>query len=282
MDAKDRIIIALDVPDMEEALRLVGTLEPHVGFFKIGLELLTSFLARLATYETDRMGAELLRYRQLLSLFDGRVFWDQKLHDIPNTVAGAMTPLTYLGVGMTTVHCTGSVAMMRAAADAARDAAKASPSGEAPKILGVTLLTSLSFADLSAMGLAVPITVEDEEMRAQMTAERMRRIVWTLARLAKVAGLDGVVASPKEIEVIRAECGDGFLIVTPGVRPAWAASDDQKRVMTPGDAVKSGADYLVIGRPVTKPPPEIGSPVEAAKRIADEIGEALSGKTVTP
>jgi orotidine-5'-phosphate decarboxylase len=173
------------------------------------------------------------------------VFLDVKLHDIPNTVVGAMKALAPLGASIVNVHASGGAAMMKAAVEAA---ASVSPR---PKVIAVTVLTSLEAADLSAMGIAgTPL-------------EQVAR----LAKLAKGAGIDGVVCSPQEIAAVRAACGRDFLIVTPGVRPAGGALGDQKRVMTPEEALKAGADFLVIGRPITGAP----DPAEAARKIAADL-----------
>jgi len=174
------------------------------------------------------------------------VFLDLKLHDIPNTVAGAMKALAPLGAAIVNVHASGGAAMMCAAADAARKTERRA------KLIAVTVLTSLEDRDLPDVGLS-----------GTALAQAVR-----LAILAKASGLDGVVCSPHEIAAVRAACGPGFLIVTPGVRPAGGDLGDQKRVMTPLEAVQAGADILVIGRPITAAP----DPVEAARRIAAELG----------
>ena len=174
------------------------------------------------------------------------VFLDVKLHDIPNTVAGAMKALAPLGAAIINVHALGGTAMMCAAAEAA---ASVHPR---PKVLAVTVLTSLEAADLAAMGVS---------------GTPLEQVV-RLARLAQASGTDGVVCSPQEIEAVRAACGAVFLIVTPGVRPAGAALGDQRRVMTPKQALAAGADILVIGRPITGAP----DPAGAARAILEELG----------
>jgi orotidine-5'-phosphate decarboxylase len=178
------------------------------------------------------------------------LFLDLKLHDIPNTVAGAVRAVVPLRPTLLTVHAGGGGAMLRAAADAAGEAAAKAGTAR-PRIVAVTVLTSLAEADMSAIGQHGPI------------ADQARR----LAALARSSGLDGVVCSPHEIEALRAECGTGFLLVVPGIRPSWAAAGDQKRVMTPAEAARRGADYLVIGRPITA----ATDPAVAASRIAAEI-----------
>jgi orotidine-5'-phosphate decarboxylase len=176
------------------------------------------------------------------------VFLDLKYHDIPNTVAQAMLAAGQHGVKLANLHALGGAEMMEKASQAVR---KEFSGTARPQLLAVTILTSSTQETLQAVGIDRPV----EEM------------VVRLARLAKASGMDGVVASPLEIEAIRSACGPDFLIVTPGVRPSFAAVDDQKRIMTPAEAVKAGADYLVIGRPIAK----AADPVQAAELIVDEI-----------
>jgi orotidine-5'-phosphate decarboxylase len=233
----DRIIIALDVPTKEEGIALVGRLA-DARTFKVGLELFTA------------EGPALFRKLKVLRK---DIFLDLKLHDIPNTVAGAVRSAYRHGVQMMTVHTSGGREMMAKAAEAARAAADAGQ-GPKPILLGVTVLTSLKGADLEEVGMGPDVASQ----------------VLRLAGLAKAAGLDGVVCSPQEIEVLRKEYGRELVIVTPGIRPVWAAAQDQKRIMTPAEAVAKGADYLVIGRPITGAP----SPNEAFLRIAEEIGQS--------
>jgi orotidine-5'-phosphate decarboxylase len=178
------------------------------------------------------------------------LFLDLKLHDIPNTVAGAVRAVTPLRPTLLTVHAGGGAAMLRAALDGAGEAS-AKAGIPRPRIIAVTVLTSLAEADMDAIGQRGPIT------------DQARR----LAALAKSCGLDGVVCSPHEIAALRGECGAGFLLVVPGIRPAWAAAGDQKRVMTPAEAAQLGADYLVIGRPITA----ADDPAAAARRVAAEV-----------
>jgi orotidine-5'-phosphate decarboxylase len=230
----DRIIIALDVQTKEEGIALVSRLK-DARTFKVGLELFTAEGPAL--------------FRKLKALRKD-VFLDLKLHDIPNTVAGAVRSAFKHGVQMMTMHTTGGREMMAKAAEAARQTA-AETGRPKPVLLGVTVLTSLKGADLEEVG-----------MGADVAAQVVR-----LAGLAKAAGLDGVVCSPQEIEVLRREFGRELTIVTPGIRPVWAAAQDQKRIMTPAEAVAKGADYLVIGRPITGAP----SPNEAFLRVVEEL-----------
>ncbi|HOW85589.1 MAG TPA: orotidine-5'-phosphate decarboxylase [Candidatus Aminicenantes bacterium] len=233
----DRIIIALDVQTKEEAIALVGRL-PDARTFKVGLELFTA------------EGPALFRPLKVLRK---DIFLDLKLHDIPNTVSGAVRSALKHGVQMMTLHASGGRDMMARAAEAAR-AAAGEASGPKPLLLGVTVLTSLKGSDLGEIG-------QGEDVAAQ---------VLRLAGLVKAAGLDGVVCSPREIEALRREFGRELVIVTPGIRPVWAAAQDQKRIMTPAEAVAAGADYLVIGRPITGAP----SPNEAFLRIVEELDQS--------
>jgi orotidine-5'-phosphate decarboxylase len=235
---KDKIIVALDVDTEMDALELVRKLKDDVGAFKVGLELFNS--TGPGIFQTLRQAGA------------GRIFYDCKFHDIPNTVAGASRAAAKMGVWMFNVHTTGGSAMMKAAVDAARSTA-AQAGLEPPLLIGVTILTSIDE------------TILREELRVSSDVKSQ---VVNLALLAKSSGMNGVVASPHEIGAIREACGKDFLIITPGVRPAGADIGDQKRVMTPGMAVSSGADYVVIGRPITK----AEDPVAAAKAIAEEIG----------
>ncbi len=233
----DRIIIALDVPTKEAGIDLVGRL-PDALTFKVGLELFTA------------EGPALFRPLKVLRK---DIFLDLKLHDIPNTVAGAVRSASKHGVQMMTLHASGGREMMVQAAETAR-AAAAEAKAPKPLLLGVTVLTSLKGADLDEVGQG-----------ADMASQVLR-----LAGLAKAAGLDGVVCSPREIEVLRREYGRELVIVTPGIRPVWAAAQDQKRIMTPAEAVALGADYLVIGRPITGAP----SPNEAFLRVVAELDQS--------
>ena len=229
----EKIIVALDVETQAQALALARKLKGKAGVFKIGKELFTA------------CGPSVVKKIQKLG---GKVFLDLKFHDIPNTVAKAVAQATKLGVYMMTIHTSGWLEMMQAAAKAARENA---PKDAAPIILGVTILTSLDDAGLKKIGY-------------KYTAEQM---VLRLAKLAKEAGLGGIVSSPKEVKKLRKALGKDMVLVTPGIRPLWAAAGDQKRIMTPRDAIKAGADYMVIGRPITAQK----NPAEAAELIAKEI-----------
>jgi orotidine-5'-phosphate decarboxylase len=231
-EARKKIIFALDVHDLSEIDRYAELLSGKVGMFKIGKELFTA------------CGLEAVRSVQR---HGGEVFLDLKYHDIPNTVAKAMVAAARLGVQLANLHALGGFEMMQTAASEVRREF----GDQRPRLLAVTILTSSTAETLRRVGIEHPV----EEM------------VVRLARLAQEAGMDGVVASPLEISPIRAACGPDFLIVTPGVRPSFAAVDDQKRIMTPGEAVAQGADYLVIGRPIAK----ADDPAAAADLIADEI-----------
>jgi len=229
----NRILVALDVESAAKAAALADQLRGAVGGFKIGKQLFTA--------EGPGM------VRELAGRGD-RVFLDLKFHDIPNTVAGAVQSAVATGAWMVNVHASGGSAMMRAAAEAATRTA-AALGVPRPLVIGVTVLTSMSDAALAEVGVARPMLEQ----------------VVHLARLAKDAGLDGVVASPQETHAIREACGADFQIVTPGIRPPdQQGTDDQARTLTPAEAVAAGATFLVIGRPITAAP----NPREAAERIA--------------
>lgn len=225
-----------------KAIEIAKTLKDEIGVFKIGLELTTS--AGYGVIEAlNRMGIE-------------KIFLDLKLHDIPNTVAGAMKAVVRYGVWCVTVHTSGGSAMLEAAVRAAQHEAQETGKLK-PKIFGVTLLTSISGNALF------------EELNV---CKPVQEYVVSLAVTARRAGCDGVIASPHEIEAIRKAIPDpNFLIVTPGVRPAGSEAGDQSRVMTPGEAIRKGANYLVVGRPIS----ESQHPVLAARNIALEIESAL-------
>lgn len=230
-----QILLAIDTTDVATARTQAAATRGAVGGIKLGLEFFTAH------------GPQGVR---AVAVDGVPLFLDLKLHDIPNTVAGAVRAVTPLRPTLLTVHAGGGGAMLRAARDAAGEAA-AKVGSARPRIVAVTVLTSLAEADMDAIGQRGPI------------ADQARR----LAVLAKSCGLDGVVCSPHEIAALRAECGDSFLLVVPGIRPTWAAAGDQKRVMTPAEAARLGADYLVIGRPITA----ADDPAAAARCIAAEV-----------
>ncbi|MCK5912952.1 MAG: orotidine-5'-phosphate decarboxylase [Desulfuromusa sp.] len=238
-EAKERLIFALDVDDFSTAEKWVEKLHEKVGLFKVGKQLFT------------RCGPDVVKMVQDRG---GEVFLDLKYHDIPNTVAKAAVEACKLGVKIFNVHALGGAEMMRKTVEEV-DAYCAEAGISRPMMLAVTILTSSTEETLREIGIDRSIT----------------EMVPRLAKLAKEAGFDGVVASPKEVTLIRAACGDGFAIVTPGVRPAFAALDDQKRVTTPTDAITAGATALVIGRPISA----ASDPLDAAGKILIEIENAL-------
>jgi orotidine-5'-phosphate decarboxylase len=235
MSAEDKLIVALDVPNLKEAEELAKALSPAVKTFKIGKELFTS------------AGPDAVR---MVHAHGGRVFLDLKFHDIPNTVGAACEAATRLGVWMMNVHALGGKAMMTVAGQAVRKISEELKI-EPPKVIGVTVLTSLKDQDLREVGLQRGVKEE----------------VDNLALLVRQCLLDGVVASGQEIELIRKVTGQRFLIVTPGVRPLWASHGDQKRIITPKEAIQKGADFVVVGRPITQDK----SPREAAEKIIKEM-----------
>ena len=239
-NARQRLIFALDVDSFEEARSWVETLQHQVGLFKIGKQLFT------------RCGPEVVK---MVQNHGCDVFLDLKYHDIPNTVAMAGLEALRLGVKMFNVHALGGEEMMAKLVTEV-DKAVAQENISRPVLLAVTILTSANEATLRDVGIQDPVEV----------------MVPKLAKLAQKAGLDGVVASPREVKLIRRACGEDFLIVTPGVRPTFAAKDDQKRVTTPTVAIRSGANYLVIGRPISA----ASDPVAAAETILEEIQAALN------
>ncbi len=239
-EAKQRLIFALDVDEFAAAEKWVSELHENVGLFKIGKQLFT------------KCGPQVV---QMVQERGGQVFLDLKYHDIPNTVAKAAVEACKLGVRMFNVHALGGLEMMQQTAKEV-DAWCAGTGNERPIMLAVTILTSSTEETLRGVGIDRPVS----------------EMVPRLAKLAKEAGFDGVVASPQEVGLIRAACGENFQIVTPGVRPGFAAMDDQKRVMTPADAIAAGATALVIGRPISA----AANPLEAAGRILAEIEAALS------
>ena len=223
----DRIIVPLDVSTSREAIALIDTL-PQVSFWKVGLELFVN------------TGAEIL---SILKERQKRIFLDLKLHDIPNTVAGACRAAKRYDVDLLTIHATAGRKALQAAVEAV---------DSRPKLLAITVLTSLNSREL-AFDLKIPLELPEYALQ--------------MALLAKETGIDGAVCSPQEANQLRQVCGKDFLLVCPGVRPSWSAAVDQSRVMTPAQALRAGADYLVIGRPITA----VADPVEAWLRIGQDL-----------
>ncbi|MCD8024966.1 MAG: orotidine-5'-phosphate decarboxylase [Candidatus Gastranaerophilales bacterium] len=238
--AKDRIILALDVDTVEEAKELVLELRDYVGFFKIGLQL------QSCGYEAC----------EAVKSLGGKVFYDMKFHDIPNTVARASANLVKRGIDFFDLHIKGGSKMMSATVRLANETAK-KYGMESPSILGVTLLSSFGQKTLT------------QELNVNMSIDEY---VSRLAATARDSGLAGVVASASEAPVIREECGEDFIIVCPAVRPTWSVVNDQVRVVTPSEAVRAGVDYIVVGRPVTN----AQNKTEAIELITQEISDALS------
>jgi orotidine-5'-phosphate decarboxylase len=236
---KEKIILALDLSSADEARKTVEAFRDEVGAFKIGLQLFTA------------AGASFVRE---LTAGGVKIFLDLKFHDIPNTVAGAAVEAARMGVWMFNVHALGGREVMRATVDSVRETC-AREGLEQPKMIAVTVLTSANAKTLEEVGIKSPVSGQ----------------VLKLAQLASECEMDGVVASPQEIELIRGNIGrKDFLIVTPGVRPAFATTDDQKRVMTPAEAIIAGSDHLVIGRPVLK----AKNPLLAVRSIIEEMENA--------
>ena len=236
---RDRLIVALDTDDGEEIDWLSGTLMDIVRWFKMGFQAFSA------------LGMEAFPWFEQNG---HKTFVDLKFHDIPNTVARDVGMMTKHGANMINMHASGGLMMMKAARASADDAAYQADVPR-PILLGVTILTS----------------IEETSFRLSFASARtLSEQVVYLAQLAQESGLDGVVASPLEIETIRKACGDNFLIVTPGIRPEWAESGDQRRITTPAEAIRRGADYIVVGRPII----EAEDPLEATEMILDEMREA--------
>jgi orotidine-5'-phosphate decarboxylase len=241
MDNKDRLIVALDVAGATQARQIVQAIGEAATTYKIGKQLFTA------------EGPQVVRD---LVASGRKVFLDLKYHDIPNTVAGAVRSAAELGVSMLTVHASGGNRMLKVAVEAASQ----SSTKAKPMVLAVTVLTSLSDADLQELGIAGDVLSQ----------------VLRLGALARAAGCGGLVASAQEARELRKALGEGFAIVTPGVRPAGASAGDQARVVTPKDAIAAGATYLVVGRPILEAP----DPAKAAQQIADEIAAACRQEAV--
>jgi orotidine-5'-phosphate decarboxylase len=236
MEAKERIILALDVSSHNEAIGIVNKFKEHIEIFKVGTELFTSAGPKVVE-EIHSMGK--------------KVFLDLKFHDIPNTVVRSALAVSRLGVFMFNVHTLGGLEMMQHTARTLSEYCLEKNMNR-PKLIGVTILTS----------------IDQDALRDELGISfRLNTQVRQLAVLAQRAGLDGVVASPEDAFMIRSHFGKGFLIVTPGIRPSWATNDDQKRTLTPREAINRGADYLVIGRSITSQPDPLGT----LKRIEEEL-----------
>lgn len=242
-EAKDRIILALDVDDLSEAERLVVELKDYVGFFKVGLQLFTSY--GLSAIKMIRNNG-------------AKVYCDLKFHDIPNTVSHACSNLIKHNITFFNLHLQGGSKMITQAVKTAKDTAK-SLEMDTPTILGVGLLSSFGQRTLTEE-LCVGKTIED--------------YIMSLTKIAKDCGLSGIVAGASEAKKIRQEIGEDFIILCPATRPTWAAVNDQVRVDTPTEVIKAGVDYMVIGRPIT----DAEDKVSAAKLIIDEINSALAEK----
>ena len=235
---KQKLVLALDVEDIKEAKELVDSLSPYIGTFKVGLQLFCGY------------GLEIINY---IKEKNSNFFLDVKLHDIPNTVEKASYNVVKNGANFFNVHATGGVEMMKAAKKGALEACE-KYNKKPPLILAVTILTSIS---------------QDVLKNELLNDNDIESLVIQLAKNAKEAGLNGVVASAKELKAIKKELGDDFIVLTPGIRPSWSLTDDQKRIATPKSAIADGADYIVLGRAITKAQDKI----EAIKKIYQEIKE---------
>ncbi|BDT13455.1 orotidine 5'-phosphate decarboxylase [Limnospira platensis NIES-39] len=234
----DKVIVPLDVSSQADAIALIETL-PQVTFWKVGLELFVS------------CGPQILKQ---LKQRNKRIFLDLKFHDIPNTVAGACRAAARYGVDLITIHATAGKVALKAAQSAAEMGANEA-GVPVPKLIAISLLTSLNAREL-ALDLKIPLELPEYALQ--------------MALLGQECGLAGAVCSPQEVAQLRRTCGDDFLLVCPGVRPSWASKGDQKRSLTPSEALKAGANYLVIGRPIT----EANNPMTALKLISQELDAA--------
>lgn len=238
-DIKKKLVLALDVEEIETAKALVDELSPYIGTFKVGLQLFCGYGLEIVNYIKEK---------------NSNFFLDVKLHDIPNTVEKASFNVIKNGANFFNVHATGGVEMMKAAKKGAYDAAH-KYNREKPLILAVTILTSINE------------TILENEL---LNKNKVEDMVLQLAKNTKEAGLDGVVASANELKIIKKELGQDFVVLTPGIRPTWSLKDDQKRVATPQSAIKDGADFIVLGRAITNS----DNKIEAIKKVYEEI-EAL-------
>jgi orotidine-5'-phosphate decarboxylase len=245
MEPKDRILVALDTSDEQQMLTWAEMLGPHVGGFKIGLTALTAIAL-------GRMSPHIIELTASCGLDERCIFYDGKFHDIPETVGGAsLVAGNSPFVKFFNLHASADLEAMRRALNASGGA----------KVLAVTVLTSMN-----------------DQASLRIYGKDAKKKVLEFADDALAAGVHGIVCSPAELPMLKRPKYAGLLKVTPGVRPKWAAKNDQERVTTPTDAISDGADYLVIGRPITAPPPSVGSPVAAARLIAEEIAEALAAR----
>lgn len=237
-DPKNYIIFPLDLPDYDQAMRYVEELSSHVGLFKVGLELF--------------IGQGPVILNAIKNAGPAQIFLDLKLHDIPATVKRAFSAARNHNVRFVTIHCDAGEAALKQASLISSDQTQ---------ILAVTVLTSMDSTALQSLGYAPEY------------AKDISKLVLLRAQLAKNAGCHGVICSGKEISILRSTLGPDFIIVTPGIRPSWSVvgNDDQKRIVTPAEAVKSGADYVVIGRPIR----DASSPADAAKKVAEEIANVI-------
>ena len=238
---KGRIIFPLDFPDLDKAKKYIEMLDGHVGLFKVGLELFVSVGPSALSMISNRAKTT-------------KIFLDMKFHDIPTTVKGAQRAANFHGAEFITVHCDEGKPLLEAVVDSVQNGTK---------VLAITVLTSLSQQDLRDIGIS-----KEYQDPLELVLHR--------ARLAKRAGCSGVVCSGKEVKAVRAEFGKDFIVVVPGIRPSWGAvaDDDQKRIVTPYEAILNGADYIVVGRPIKN----AEDPVKATDKIAKEIDQALEEK----
>ncbi len=239
-EIKEKLVLALDVEDISEAKKLVDELSPYIGTFKVGLQLFCGYGLEIINYIKDK---------------NSNFFLDVKLHDIPNTVEHASYNVIKNGANFFNVHATGGIEMMKSARKGADEAAL-KYGRKKSIILAVTVLTSIS----------------QEILQNELSNNKsVEEFVIQLAKNAQSAGLDGVVASAKEIKAIKRELGNDFKVLTPGIRPLWSVKDDQKRIATPLNAIKDGADFIVLGRAVTK----AENKIEAIEKIYQEIEEGI-------
>lgn len=239
-EIKQRLVLALDVEDIAEAKQLVDELSPYIGTFKVGLQLFCGYGLEIVNYIKEK---------------NSNFFLDVKLHDIPNTVEKASYNVIKNGANFFNIHATGGVEMMKAAKKGAMEASE-KYNTKKPLILAVTVLTSIS----------------QEVLTNELSnKENVQDFVIKLAKNAKLAGLDGVVASANELKAIKKELGEDFVVLTPGIRPEWSLKDDQQRVATPKSAIQDGADFIVLGRAVTKAENKIEAMEKIYKEIQGEI-----------